>query len=239
MDLFGMGPMEIVLIFAVALLVFGPERLPQVLGTVGKTLRQIRQVTDEITREVTRELNVEDSKQSPPAYTPPITPPPVYTPPASTATPNGAASLPAPEAIDDETKPSAVSLEKPEPPAEPATADYIQDDPAPDVPVESQTGPTDALDTTAHQSPSPSKAVAGTEWVAFQPATAPVGFQRRGVDTVVNFDDPAAVPTGDEPESQPNETNTASGPPPIVLAEPGTENAAPIESSPVGERRDS
>lgn len=43
MDLFGIGPLELLLILVVALLVLGPARMVQAARGAGKTLRKVRQ----------------------------------------------------------------------------------------------------------------------------------------------------------------------------------------------------
>ena len=42
------GPLELVVVVAVALIVVGPERLPELARSVGRALRQLRQVQDEV-----------------------------------------------------------------------------------------------------------------------------------------------------------------------------------------------
>jgi Tat protein translocase TatB subunit len=42
------GPLELVVVLAVALIVVGPERLPDLARSVGRALRQLRQVQDEV-----------------------------------------------------------------------------------------------------------------------------------------------------------------------------------------------
>jgi Tat protein translocase TatB subunit len=44
---------EILLLLAVALIVVGPERLPEVLQTVGKVLRELRSASNTVMRELT------------------------------------------------------------------------------------------------------------------------------------------------------------------------------------------
>ena len=65
MSIFGMGPGEIFLILVVALIVFGPDRLPEVARQVGKTVRDFRRMTSSLTSEfqaVTAELTDEFSE---------------------------------------------------------------------------------------------------------------------------------------------------------------------------------
>jgi sec-independent protein translocase protein TatB len=47
------GPLELLVVLAVALIVVGPERLPELARSVGKALRQLRQVQDEVRDMVT------------------------------------------------------------------------------------------------------------------------------------------------------------------------------------------
>jgi Tat protein translocase TatB subunit len=62
MTILGMGPFEILLIMIVALMVFGPQRLPEVAGQVGRTIRDFRRMATDLTTEfhtVTEELTGE------------------------------------------------------------------------------------------------------------------------------------------------------------------------------------
>ena len=44
MNILGMGPMEIVLIVVLALIVFGPAKLPEIMGQVGKAIADFLQI---------------------------------------------------------------------------------------------------------------------------------------------------------------------------------------------------
>jgi len=48
MNIAGVGPAELILILIVALVVFGPQRLPQIAKDLGKTIGKWRQAMDEI-----------------------------------------------------------------------------------------------------------------------------------------------------------------------------------------------
>lgn len=52
-----MGFSEIVFIFLAVLLLFGPNKLPEIARGLGKTIRQVRDATNEIKTEITREAN--------------------------------------------------------------------------------------------------------------------------------------------------------------------------------------
>ncbi len=56
MEFMGIGPMELLLILLIALIVFGPKRLPEISMQMGKFMRFIRQASLDITKELNQEL---------------------------------------------------------------------------------------------------------------------------------------------------------------------------------------
>ncbi len=64
MDFFSIGPMEILLILIVALIIFGPGRLPEIGRTVGKWTRVLRKATFDLTAQVTKEIEEEKTRKS-------------------------------------------------------------------------------------------------------------------------------------------------------------------------------
>ena len=52
MNFFGMGPLELVLILALALIIFGPDKLPEIAQQVGRAVREIRRLGTEVTDEI-------------------------------------------------------------------------------------------------------------------------------------------------------------------------------------------
>ena len=64
MGFFGMGFGEILLILAVALIIWGPGRLPEIARTLGKTVRTFRRATFDLTTAATKELGVEEEGRS-------------------------------------------------------------------------------------------------------------------------------------------------------------------------------
>jgi sec-independent protein translocase protein TatA len=56
MDLFGIGPLEIIFILVIGLLVFGPDKLPQIGRDIGKALRSFKKATSDISAEMSKEM---------------------------------------------------------------------------------------------------------------------------------------------------------------------------------------
>ena len=61
--MFGIGFGELILLLVIALIVFGPEKLPEVAETLGKFYRQVKDYTDSLRETVERELSIEDLKK--------------------------------------------------------------------------------------------------------------------------------------------------------------------------------
>jgi sec-independent protein translocase protein TatB len=59
MNFLGMGPMELLLIVVLALIVFGPARLPEIMGQVGKAIGDFRRATSELSDEFNRTIQAE------------------------------------------------------------------------------------------------------------------------------------------------------------------------------------
>ncbi len=53
---------ELLIILAVALLIFGPKKLPEVGRSSGKALREFRRTTDEIKEKIEEEIQVDEFK---------------------------------------------------------------------------------------------------------------------------------------------------------------------------------
>lgn len=58
------GTSELMLIGLVALIVFGPRKLPELARTFGKTMAEFRRSTDEFKRTWQQEVDLEDTKDS-------------------------------------------------------------------------------------------------------------------------------------------------------------------------------
>jgi Tat protein translocase TatB subunit len=78
MELFGVGAGELFLIMVLALVVIGPERLPEVAGQIGKTVADLRRQANQLTGEFQRSLEVAvQERQEQKAPVAPA-PPPLY-----------------------------------------------------------------------------------------------------------------------------------------------------------------
>lgn len=82
--MFDIGLQELVLIFVIALLVFGPKNLPQLGRSLGRAMREFRRASDEFRSTIETNLKINEPDPLPdPA---PVTSPPEATPePAATA----------------------------------------------------------------------------------------------------------------------------------------------------------
>jgi TatA/E family protein of Tat protein translocase len=59
MNILGMGPMELILIVVLALIVFGPAKLPEIMGQVGKAIGDFRRATSDLSDEFNRTIQAE------------------------------------------------------------------------------------------------------------------------------------------------------------------------------------
>ena len=56
------GMPELILILAIALLIFGPKKLPEVGKSIGKAVREFRRTSDEIKDRIEEEIRVSEFK---------------------------------------------------------------------------------------------------------------------------------------------------------------------------------
>ena len=61
--MFGIGFGELIVLLVIALIIFGPEKLPEVAKTLGKFYRQVMDYTDSLKETVEKELNLEEFKR--------------------------------------------------------------------------------------------------------------------------------------------------------------------------------
>lgn len=62
-----LGLPELLFIFVLALLVFGPKRLPEMGRMIGKGMAEFRKATNELKRTINAEIALEDEEQAPAA----------------------------------------------------------------------------------------------------------------------------------------------------------------------------
>lgn len=71
-----LGVPELLLIFVVILIVFGPRKIPEIGRTLGKALGEFRKATDDLKSTIEREVRLEElQKITPPSLESLITPP--------------------------------------------------------------------------------------------------------------------------------------------------------------------
>ena len=58
-----LGFQEMIVIFIIALIIFGPKKLPEIGRTIGKALGEFKKATDDFKNTVEREVRVEELKQ--------------------------------------------------------------------------------------------------------------------------------------------------------------------------------
>ena len=115
-----LGPAEILVILVVALIVLGPNKLPDAARQVGKTIAEVRRWSQGLQDELRSAIDPEQA----PSYPEPVPQPtpvptlPAETPPPDTPPPDTAADTPVPAATNGHGPPPATA----EPAAEPSVA---------------------------------------------------------------------------------------------------------------------
>ena len=65
MNIFGVGLPEVTVILILALLIFGPKKLPELGKQLGKTLKSLKKASNEFQNEIDQVMNEEDKGDSP------------------------------------------------------------------------------------------------------------------------------------------------------------------------------
>ena len=97
--MFGIGPMELVVIVVVALLIFGPQRLPEFARTLGKGLAEFRRASNDLRQSLALDELQNDLRKTANQLTspPPVAPRPAQ---AGDTLPPGTGSAPGAPAAD-------------------------------------------------------------------------------------------------------------------------------------------
>lgn len=67
--MFGLGVPELIFILLLALLIFGPKRLPEIGRTLGRGMSEFRKASNELTRSLNTELALDETPAPPAART--------------------------------------------------------------------------------------------------------------------------------------------------------------------------
>ena len=110
--MFDIGLQELVLIFVIALLVFGPTNLPQLGRSLGRAMREFRRASDEFRSTIETNLQMNEPDPPPPS--------PVATTDAGSTTPTATAEALPDSVLDPHAPPEAAGTEPP--PGEPYLA---------------------------------------------------------------------------------------------------------------------
>ncbi len=61
--MFGLGWQELLLIFFIALLVFGPRKLPEIGRSIGKAIAEFKKSSEELKEEIEKAVDEADKKE--------------------------------------------------------------------------------------------------------------------------------------------------------------------------------
>jgi TatA/E family protein of Tat protein translocase len=110
-----LGGPELILILVVALIVFGPRRLPEIGKSMGRMLAEFRKASNDFKRTIEDEIEADKARSQAPAAVPPAAS--SLEAPATPAEPASATAAPEPHV--EPPAETTVSRETPPPPIEP------------------------------------------------------------------------------------------------------------------------
>ena len=64
--MFGIGMPELIIIFVIALIVIGPQKLPDLARSLGKGLAEFKRATEDFKQNIEEEAKALDEKEKPP-----------------------------------------------------------------------------------------------------------------------------------------------------------------------------
>lgn len=94
-----MGMSEILIICAVALLVFGPDQLPQMVKKIAKGLKEVRRASDDLKRSIDLDDDDDRPKWKQPVHRPALVEPPQTASASASSKPASSSSLEPPPSI--------------------------------------------------------------------------------------------------------------------------------------------
>jgi sec-independent protein translocase protein TatA len=65
------GMQELIIIFVIALIIFGPRKLPELGKSLGKSIAEFKRASNELRNTLEDEIRVEEQRQTAPAVTQP------------------------------------------------------------------------------------------------------------------------------------------------------------------------
>ena len=74
------GMPELMIIFVIALIIFGPRKLPELGRSMGKSLSEFKRASNDLRNTLDEEIRIEDKPAPPPARPKAPTPPPAAEP---------------------------------------------------------------------------------------------------------------------------------------------------------------
>lgn len=101
--MFGIGMPELILLFVLALLIFGPKKLPEIGKQLGRALGELRRASEDLKEGWAAEVAAVDERPASQQTAPPPEPPPTSPPPS----PEASAPAPEPDAGEGKRPPEA------------------------------------------------------------------------------------------------------------------------------------
>ena len=65
MDVLGVGMGEVLMILALSMIIFGPERMVEIGRKIGKTVRTLKKISSDLTAQVMNELEPDEKDHRP------------------------------------------------------------------------------------------------------------------------------------------------------------------------------